>query len=90
VPAVDPEPPSGQAARRGLRRRVRSERAHRSSEQRERLGLGVAVLMLTPRALDGSDHLLGRIDADVLAEGAARQKGAAVDAGRSVRCAHHW
>src|SRR5262245_2515553 len=72
-------------ARRGLGRRVRSERAHRSSEQRERLGLGVAVLMLTPRALDGNDHLLGRMDVNVLAEGAERQKGAGVDAGRPVR-----
>src|SRR5262245_9808682 len=50
------EPPSGQAAHRGLRPRVRSERAHRSSEQRNGLGLGVAVLRLTPPALDSSDH----------------------------------
>src|SRR5262245_54583142 len=77
LPLWVPEPPPAQASRRGLRRRVRSER-HHSSEQRERLGLGVVVLMLTPRALDGNDHLLDRIDVDVLAEGADRQKGAAV------------
>jgi len=37
------ELPTGQAARRGLRRRVRSERAQCSSEQREDLGVGADV-----------------------------------------------
>jgi hypothetical protein len=70
------ELPSGRAARGGLRRRVRSERAHCSSEQREGLDVGADVLMLAPRALDDSDHLRGRMDVDVLAEGADRQKSA--------------
>jgi hypothetical protein len=42
-------------------------------------------MMLTPRALDDSDHLRGRMHVDVLAEDADRQKGAGVDAGRPVR-----
>ena len=46
----------------GLRRWVRSERAHRSSDHRDDFDLGIAVLRLTPRALDCNDHLLGRID----------------------------
>jgi hypothetical protein len=50
----DPEPASGQVVCQGLRRRVRSERAHRSSEQRDRLGLGAPVLLLTPRGQDGT------------------------------------
>ena len=57
----------------------------RSSEQREGFGRGVAVIMLLPRALDGNDHPLGRVHVDVLAEGANRHEGAAVDAGWSVR-----
>jgi hypothetical protein len=80
--ANDSEPPSGQAAWRALGRPVRSEGEHRSSEQREGLGGGIAVIMLAPRALDDSDHLRGRMDVDVLAEGADRHKGAGVDAGR--------
>src|SRR4029079_1385224 len=62
-----------------------SERTRRSSEQREGFGRGVAVIMLLPRALDGNDHPLGRVHVDVLAEGANRHEGAAVDAGWSVR-----
>ena len=69
----------------GLRRWVRSERAQCSFEQRESLGAGVDVVMLTPRALDDSDHPRGRMDVDVLAEAAARKKSAGVDAGRPVR-----
>jgi hypothetical protein len=41
--------------------------------------------MLTPCALDCDDHLLGRIDEDDLAKGAARRKGAVVDAARQGR-----
>jgi len=54
----------------GLRRRVRSQRAHCGSDHRDDLDPGVAVLRLTPRALDCDDHLLGRIDEDDLAIGA--------------------
>src|SRR4051812_30851465 len=38
-----------------------------------------------PGALDGDDHLLGRMDVDVLAEGTERHESAGVDAGRPVR-----
>ena len=41
--------------------------------------------MPVPRALDDCDHLGGRMDVDVLAEGPARQKSAGVDAGRQMR-----
>src|SRR4029078_6525055 len=61
-----------------LRRRVGSERAHRSSDHRDDFDLGIVVLGLTPRALDCNDHLLGRIDEDELAKGASRRKGAIV------------
>src|SRR5712691_2098528 len=69
----------------GLRRWVRSERAHRSSDHRDDFEPGVAVLRLTPRALDCDDHLLGRIDEDDLAKDAIRRKGTVVDAARQVR-----
>src|SRR6266700_1406670 len=69
------KPLSGQASRRGLRRRVRSERAHRGSDHRDDFDLGVAVMRLTPRALDCDDHLLSRIDEDELAKHASRRKG---------------
>ena len=65
-----------------LRRWVRSERAHRSSDHRDIFERCVAVLRLTPRALDCDDHLLGRIDEDDLAKGAIRRKGTVVDAAR--------
>src|SRR5205085_8754792 len=41
--------------------------------------------MLAPRALDDRDDPGGWMDVDVLAEAAARKKGAGVDAGRPVR-----
>src|SRR5258708_14824608 len=59
----------------GLRRRVRSKRAHRSSNHRDDFEPGVAVLGLAPRALDCDDHLFGRIDDDDLAIVAIRRKG---------------
>src|SRR5882757_662437 len=78
-------PLSGQASRRGLRRRVRSECAHRSFDHRDDFDLGFAVVRLTPRALDYDDHLLGWIDEDELAKGASRRKGTVVDAARQRR-----
>src|SRR5689334_4504896 len=70
---------------RSLRRRVRSEGAHRGLEQREGLDFGVAALMVRPGALDDDDDLLGRMDVNELAEGTGGQEGAGVDAGRPVR-----
>src|SRR5258708_28150866 len=55
----------------GLRRRVRSERTHRRSDHRDDFDLGVAVVRLTPRALDCNNHLLRRIDRDELAKDAS-------------------
>src|SRR5712671_24670 len=69
----------------GLRRWVRSERAHRSSDHRDVFDRGIAVVRLTPRALECNDHLLGRIDEDELAEDAIRRKSTVVDAARQGR-----
>src|SRR5260370_4540213 len=69
----------------GLRRWVRSERAHRSSDHRDVFDRGIAVVRLTPRALECNDHLLGRIDEDELAEDAIRRRGTVVDAARQGR-----
>src|ERR1700722_13165386 len=55
------------------------------ADQREGLEVGVGVVVLSPSAVDGHDHLLGRVDVDVLTEGADRRKGAGVDAGRTMR-----
>jgi hypothetical protein len=52
---------------------LRSQRAYRSSDHRDDFDLGIAVLRLTPRALDCNDHLLGRIDEDELAKDASRR-----------------
>src|SRR5258708_30169558 len=69
----------------GLRRWVRSARAHRISDHRDVFDRGIAVVRLTPRALEINDHLLGRIVEDELAEDAIRRKGTVDDAARQGR-----
>ncbi|HEY0651203.1 MAG TPA: hypothetical protein VGD44_25165 [Phenylobacterium sp.] len=63
----------------------RSEGAHQGPEERDGLGLSVAVTRLAPRALDYRNHLLGRIDVDALAEGAQGQERSGVEAARERR-----
>src|ERR1700748_3394274 len=68
-----------------LRHWLRSQRAHGGSDHCGDLGPGVAVMVLTPRALDCDDHLLGWIDGDQLAKGAIRRKSTVADAARRAR-----